>query len=78
MLALESLVMLAAARVLVKTSPQKGLVRRMGAVTPDATRFDFAESSPRQQGAGSRACKMVERAARITWWRSLCLEKAGW
>ena len=81
-LALESLAMLAAARILVKTSPEKGLIQRMGGATPstESSPASLPSSLPasqtRLQGTGARVGKMLERAASITWWRSMCLEKA--
>jgi len=81
-LAIESLGMLAAARLLVKTRGNK-LVSRMGGTRVD----DEAEPSGPppvartvQDGTGARVGArvgaMVERASRATWWRSMCLEKA--
>lgn len=87
-LAVESIAMLAAARILVKTAPQKRLVQRLGGTNDDATRIDDAESTsalpaannpPNVTGTnatGARVGRMLERAARITFWRSMCLEKA--
>jgi len=77
-LALESLAMLAAARLFVKTTPQGRLVSRIGGSritgteVPDATNTvgDSRNAVARQVGAS------VERVARFTWWRSMCLEKA--
>ena len=78
-LAVESLAMLAAARVLVKSTPQHRLVSRIGgsritrAEVPVAAGSKLSVSS---KSAGSRVGASVERVARFTWWRSMCLEKA--
>jgi Transglutaminase-like superfamily len=78
-LAVESLAMLAAARILVKVTPQHRLVSRIGgsrittAEVPGAASSDLAASS---KSVGSRVGASVERVARFTWWRSMCLEKA--
>jgi hypothetical protein len=75
-LVVESFGMLAAARVLVKTAPGKRLVSRMGGSHVDAA--DAADAGRRGacSGNAARVGAMVERAARFTWWRSMCLEKA--
>jgi Transglutaminase-like superfamily len=80
-LAAESLAMLAAARLLVKTTPRERLASRMGGVPANDTdcleSVDASNTLRSQQGVtGARVGKMVERAARTTWWRSMCLEKA--
>jgi hypothetical protein len=78
-LAVESLAMLAAARVVVKATPQHRLVSRIGgsritqAQVPAATRSDLSANS---KSVGCRVGASVERVARFTWWRSMCLEKA--
>jgi hypothetical protein len=78
-LVVESLAMLAAARVVVKTTPQRRLVSRIGgsritsAEVPDAA---LHRSSGRSGDLGFRVGATVERVARFTWWRSMCLEKA--
>jgi hypothetical protein len=82
-LAVESLAMLAAARVLVKATPQRRLVSRIGgsriatAEVPAATSSELSAGS-KSEGSrvGSRVGASVERVARFTWWRSMCLEKA--
>jgi hypothetical protein len=66
-LAVESLAMLAAARVMVKTTRGKNLISRMRGKPMDG------RESP---GAGVRVGAMLERVAPMTWWRSMCLEKA--
>jgi hypothetical protein len=74
-LAVESLAMLAAARVLVKFTPRRRLVARMGGsriTTPEAP----ASTKSLHSNVGSRVGASVERVARFTWWRSMCLEKA--
>jgi hypothetical protein len=80
-LAAESLVMLAAARFLVKTTPRERLASRMGGVPANQTDYmapvDASNPLRSEQGVtGARVGVMVERAARTTWWRSMCLEKA--
>jgi hypothetical protein len=78
-LAVESLAMLAAARVLVKATPQHRLVSRIGGsrianaeVPGTASSNAFAAS----KSVSSRVGASVEHVARFTWWRSMCLEKA--
>lgn len=76
-LAVESLGMLAAARLLVKTAPWKRLM-------PGIRGAGYAPESLDATGAGqtedgilaTRIGAMLERTARVTWWRSMCLEKA--
>lgn len=75
-LALESLTMLAVARAMVKSTQGKRLVSHMGTATTDITQDFMDGGDTSDSGAGSRIGRMVERAARITWWRSMCLEKA--
>jgi hypothetical protein len=78
-LAMESLAMLAAARVLVKATPKHRLVSRIGgsritqAEVPGTASSNVSASS---KSVGSRVGASVERVARFTWWRSMCLEKA--
>lgn len=78
-LAVESLAMLAAARVLVKATPQRRLVSRIGGAhitggaAPSAARCGGSDSP---NAVGIRVGASVERVARFTWWRSMCLEKA--
>lgn len=76
-LAIESLAMLAAARLFVK-STGKNLTARMGGTPAGGTGPPEASAlGGNAQGAtGARVGLMVERAARTTWWRSMCLEKA--
>jgi hypothetical protein len=80
-LAAETLGMLAAARLLVKTSPGKRLISRLGEA--DTRKASVNHTEPAQNGRASghrtdaeRIAAMVERGARITFWRSMCLEKA--
>jgi hypothetical protein len=82
-MAVESLAMLAAARVLVRTTPQSKLVSRFGgsriaaAEAPGTARSDARASSKSiVSRVGSRVGASVEHVARFTWWRSMCLEKA--
>jgi hypothetical protein len=76
----ESVGMLAAARTLVKTTAQGRLVARIGGAAPnhDAFADERIARSPGgpHLGAAVRVGSMVERVARFTWWRSMCLEKA--
>lgn len=72
-LAFESLLMLAVARVFVKATKGRNLVSRIGGkpiLAPEAG----VSATP--CGPSSRVGAMVERIARATWWRSMCLEKA--
>jgi len=78
-LALESLAMLAAARLLVKTTPERQLVARMGGSPVTGGKFpdDSDTNTARSRTTvGARVGASVERVARVTWWRSMCLEKA--
>ena len=72
--------MLALARLLVTATPRKRLAARMGGVPAshtDYTEMDASNPLGSEQGfMGARVGVMVERAARTTWWRSMCLEKA--
>ncbi len=73
----ESVVMLAAARILVKATPRGQLIRRIGGAVPETVETGLSEVV-----MGTRALdavhvgKMVERVSHFTWWRSMCLEKA--
>jgi hypothetical protein len=72
-IAIESLVMLAAARIFVKTTKGRNLVSRIGGKPI----HDSEEDMPAMpSGPSARVGAMVERIARATWWRSMCLEKA--
>ncbi len=79
-LAFESVAMLAAARVLVKITPRNRLAYRMGGTRADGTGPGQVSKSDcgggTQSSTGARVGRMVERAAKTTWWRSMCLEKA--
>jgi hypothetical protein len=75
-LAVESLAMLAAARVLVKATPQHRLVSRIGGSRITTAEVPSANSKSVGSGVGWRIGASVERVARFTWWRSMCLEKA--
>jgi hypothetical protein len=78
-LAVESLAMLAAARVLVKTTPPHRLVSRFGGsriTTAEVPGASGSDASARSRSVGSRVGASVEHVARFTWWRSMCLEKA--
>jgi hypothetical protein len=75
-LALESLMMLAAARLFIKTTKAKNLVSRIGGKPVRGSDADLWPGAEIPDGAASRVGVMVERIARATWWRSMCLEKA--
>src|ERR1700689_1158499 len=77
----ELLATLAVARLLVKTTPREHLASRMGGVPANNTDYvepvDASNPLRSEQGfTGARVGAMVECAARTTWWRSMCLEKA--
>ena len=73
----ESLTMLAVARAMVKSTRGKRLISRMGpAITDVKPGFEVErDGDTADSGAGVRIGRMVERTARTTWWRSMCLEK---
>ncbi len=82
-LAVESLVMLAAARVLVKATPQNKLVSRFGGSRIAAAEAPGTATNTQPAGlksvgsrVGAKVGASVEHVARLTWWRSMCLEKA--
>lgn len=76
-LAVESLAMLAVARLLVKTTSGKHLMSRMGEAAGLAAESPAAHDEVQMAvGEGAQVGAMVERVARFTWWRSMCLEKA--
>jgi hypothetical protein len=77
----ESVVMLAAARLLIVTTRQQRLVSRMGGTRLEGTELPpAAELAPARRTHGARLSvrigASVERVARFTWWRSMCLERA--
>jgi hypothetical protein len=76
-LAVESLAMLAAARLFVKATPDKKLVARIGG-SPVAGQVPPSAGMP-GSATNSMAVRVgasVEHVARFTWWRSMCLERA--
>jgi len=77
-LAVEALGTLAAARLVVIHARREGFVSRMGGIRTDGSESEKAACSDRRAGGGKgvRIGAMVERVARLTWWRSMCLEKA--
>lgn len=77
-LAVESLGMLAAARLMVKTSRGKHLGPYMGgaSIASAESQAATAPGRPANRIDAARIGAMVERGARVTWWRSMCLEKA--
>jgi hypothetical protein len=76
-LAVEAMVMLAAARILIRFGSERDLVARIGgtrvAAAPDQ---DGAPPETSASSKGLRIGAMLERVARHTWWRSMCLEQA--
>ena len=77
-LAMEAMIMLAAARILIRCGNERALVARIG-----GTRVASAphEESPAPRGGpgesrGVPIGVMLARVARHTWWRSMCLEQA--
>jgi hypothetical protein len=81
LLLLESLGTLAAARLVIKLSPKKNLVSRVGGARVEPadlamTGGTWAGAAPPGRGQAERIGAMLERAARVTLWRSMCLEKA--
>jgi hypothetical protein len=77
----ESVAMLAAARLLIVTTRQQRLVARMGGTRLEGTELPpIAELAlPRRSDVAHLGIKIgasVERVARFTWWRSMCLERA--
>lgn len=70
--------MLAAARILVIAGPQANVVSRIGGAVPADKPGPPAAESPEASKSvvAARVGSMVERVARHTWWRSMCLEKA--
>jgi hypothetical protein len=78
-LAVEAIVMLAAARIFVLTARERELVSRIGGKAAAAAAGPEEAGIPagsRKESQGARIGAMLERAARYTWWRSMCLEKA--
>jgi hypothetical protein len=78
-LAAEAIVMLAAARILIRFGRERDLVSRIGGTRVAAVgpgQGEPAETENGVQSTGPRIGAMLERAARHTWWRSMCLEKA--
>jgi hypothetical protein len=78
-LAVESLAMLAAARLFVKTTPEQQLVARIGGspvASEDFPNAPATKTAPNRNTVAARVGVSVERVARFTWWRSMCLEKA--
>ncbi|HVW09995.1 MAG TPA: lasso peptide biosynthesis B2 protein [Bryobacteraceae bacterium] len=78
-LAAEAILMLAAARILIRFGSERDLVSRIGGTRVAAAGPDGGPGPQPGTGgesAGKRIGAMLERAARHTWWRSMCLEKA--
>lgn len=70
----EALGTLAAARLFIKTTSEKRLISRIGHAVKASDGGPAIAVSP--SGKGARIGAIVERVARFTWWRSMCLEKA--
>jgi hypothetical protein len=70
--------MLAAARIFIVTGRERNLASRIG-MTPAALvpgEIDSAPAGQPWESESARIGAMLERVARHTWWRSMCLEKA--
>ena len=77
MLAAEAIVMLAAARILIRFGSERDLVTRIGGTrVAAAPREDGAAAPEAVEPRGIPIGAMLERVARHTWWRSMCLEQA--
>jgi hypothetical protein len=75
LLAMESLCMLAAARLFVHTDRGNRLISRLGGTPTGPAQSANAQPVPTTDRY-ARLGAMLDRTARITWWRSLCLEQA--
>ena len=78
-LAAEAIVMLAAARFLIRFGSERDLVSRIGGtrVASSPTNEESAAApAASHESKGIPIGAMLERVARYTWWRSMCLEKA--
>jgi len=78
MLAVEAIVMLAAARILIRFGSERDLIARIGG-TRAASAPDEESLAARGEPGKSRGVPigaMLARVARHTWWRSMCLEQA--
>lgn len=87
-LLVESLGMLAFARILIRGSRGPSLIARIGGARMDGQppNADDTNTMPAAPARGAAAAPgssqavrigaMLERVARVTWWRSMCLEKA--
>jgi hypothetical protein len=77
-LLLESLAALAGARVLVKTGGRRftARLRETRVENPDPTDGTLNAGQTAGNRGSARIGGMLDRAARVTWWRSMCLEKA--
>ncbi|HVV44135.1 MAG TPA: lasso peptide biosynthesis B2 protein, partial [Bryobacteraceae bacterium] len=78
-LAAEATVMLAAARMLIRLGSERDLVARIGGQRVAAGASGENGAAPAEtsgESTGVRIGAMLERVARHTWWRSMCLEKA--
>ena len=77
MLAAEAIVMLAAARILIRFGSERDLVARIGGTrVAAAPREDVAAPPEAVEPRGNPIGTMLGRVARHTWWRSMCLEQA--
>jgi hypothetical protein len=78
-LAVEAIVMLAAARILIRFGSERDLVARIGGTrvaSGPLSEDTEAASAASGEARGVPIGAMLERVARYTWWRSMCLEKA--
>ena len=77
-LAAEAIVMLAAARILIRFGSERDLVSRIGGTRVAGAPDEACSSQAGMCGEckGVRIGAMLERVARHTRWRSMCLEKA--
>jgi hypothetical protein len=71
------MVMLAAARILIRFGSERDLVARIGGTRVAAGEpYGLIPADPSGESGSVRIGAMLERVARHTWWRSMCLEKA--
>jgi hypothetical protein len=78
-LAVEAIVMLAAARIFIRYGSERDLVSRIGGTRVAGGALQEDGVIPVERSGDSRSVRigaMLERAAQHTCWRSMCLEKA--
>jgi hypothetical protein len=76
MLAAEAIFMLAAARILIRFGSERDLVARIGGTRVGPPGETGPAPPERVKSKGVPIGAMLERVARHTWWRSMCLEQA--